>query len=139
MLKLSGQSFSHPCLSASVSISPLFLITPPFPRTESSVRSPCRCWSFSARHRTNANNQIKEPRDECFKHSQYSHQRRGDILRGHILVSPLGYSYVFYDEGRILFTDVRVQHVLTNRSALPANVTGPSSSVSCPSACGQDS
>ena len=137
MLKVSGQSPRYPCLSALVSISSPFPTAPPFPRIESSVRSR-RCCSFSARHRANTDHQIKEPWDECFKRSQHSRQRRGDILCGHIFVSPLGYNYVFY-EGRILSTSVRVRHVLTNRSALLANVTGRSRRVSRPGACGQDS
>ena len=130
-LKESGQSFRSHCLSALVSTSSIFLITPLFPRIKSFVRSR-RCWSFSARYCASANHQTKESRDEGFRCSRYSHQRRRDLLRGHIFVSPLGHNYVFYDEGRILFTSVRVQRVLTNMSVLLASVTGRSISVSRP-------
>ena len=107
----------------------LFLITPQFPRIEPSVCSR-RFGSFSLRHRASANPQIVEPRGECFDYSQYNLERYGDILRGHIHISRLECNHVYYGEGRIIFTGVRVQRMLTDRSALLANVKGNGRNVS---------
>jgi hypothetical protein len=115
-----------------------YIITLPNHRSISSIERSVRSrrrYGYSPCPRGSAAAQIEDPRDKGFQHSRCDHQRRGDIFRGHIYVPRLDRGYVFCGEGRIPFTNVRVQRVLI---ALLANVTDLSISVSRPSVCGQD-